>query len=313
MSTVNVKWKIKGAVRSALSIISPKLNNMVTYRIKFGKKLDLNNPQTLNEKLLWLKFNYYWNNRDLICLCADKYRVRKYIEEKGFGYLLNSLIGVYEDVNDIIWDQLPQSFVIKSNVGFGHNIVVKDKKSLNINKTKKVLRRWLKDNYQYLNYYEIQYKDIKHYILIEKYIGDAKRGLPSDYKFYCMNGKCKTIMYCDDRIIGRRASYYFMDTKWNLLPYTEEALHNPTKEIPKPQVLNNAIEIAESLSKDFPFVRVDLYLLDDKIYFGELTFTPAAAFDSEIKLIPPGSEKSVDQILGEQLILPISKRFKSHS
>ena len=116
--------------RKMLTSISPKLNTYVTYRIKFKKSLDLKHPSGLNEKILWLKFNTYWDN-PLIRQCADKYRVREYIKKIGCEDILNDLIAVYENVHDVDWDSLPSSFLMKLNIGCGYNIIVPDKSKVN--------------------------------------------------------------------------------------------------------------------------------------------------------------------------------------
>ncbi len=113
-----------------------------------------------------------------------------------------------------------------------------------------------------------------------------------------MNGKSKYVMICVDRIIGKKVKYFYFDRDWNMMPYTQDALNDPNRIIPKPDHIDEAFEYAEKLSKDFPFVRVDLYIVNGKIYFGELTFTPSAGLDS-------GRLRSTDEILGAQLVLPL--------
>lgn len=296
-----MSFNIANEFRCMLSRISPKLNTKVTYYFKFKRFLNLNNPETLNEKILWLKFNTYWKN-PLIKQCADKYRVREYLEEKGYGDLLNPIIGVYDDVEKIDWDSLPQKFAIKFNVGCGKNIIVKDKREIDIPQIKKEIQGWFGLNY-WQAYSEMQYKDVKPYVIIEQYLASSDGELPEDYKFFCMNGKCVTVMICKDRVIGERAKYFFLDREWNLLPYTQEALDSPNEYIPKPEKAFEAMQMAEKLAKEFPFVRVDFYIVNNQIYFGELTFTPAAGMDVELMLTPPGENKDVDTILGEELVL----------
>lgn len=275
--------------------ISPMLNTKVLYRYNFKKKLDLEHPITLNDKILWLKFNTYWNN-ETIKQCADKYRVRDYLIEKGFSDLLVNLLGAYDDPREIDWDALPNSFALKLNVGCGKNIIVHDKSRLDLSSTITTMRRWMKEKY-YLGHSEMQYKDVKPYILIEEYLGTKDGVLPDDYKFYCMNGESKYVMVCEDRVIGEKAKYFYFDRNWNMMPYTQDALDDPNRFIPKPEHIDEAFEVAEQLSKEFPFVRVDLYIVNGKIYFGELTFTPSAGLDS-------GRLRKTDEILGSQLVLP---------
>lgn len=297
-----IKWYAQNIFRSGLTVISPKLNNAVTYRIKFKRKLDLKNPKTFNEKILWLKFNDYLDN-PVVKQCADKLRVREYIEKQGCPELLNELIGYYDNVEQIDWDALPQQFALKLNVGCACNIIVSDRSQLNIEKTKEIMKKWLASNY-WLGWAEMQYKDVKPYILIEKYLGTPDGALPEDFKFYCMNGVCKTIMVCKGRdASSHKAKYFFMDRDWNLLPYTQEALDEPDIVIERPPMLSLAMKYAEKLSSAFPFVRADFYLFRDKVIFGELTFTPAGAMDTDLILTPPGMNESVDVILGEMLDL----------
>lgn len=299
----SVKKSLQGAFRSTLTLISPKLNTAVTYRVKFGRKLNLLNPRTINEKVLWLKFNTYWNN-ETIKQCADKLRVRDYLEQHGYGYLLNDLIGAYDDVDLIDFSKLPNQFALKLNVGCACNIIVKDKTKLDIEATKKTMRKWLKANY-WLGWSEMQYKDVKPCILVEKYLGGDDGSLPVDYKFYCMNGKATSVMVCEDRDGIHHPKFFFMDKNWNKLPYTTEVFDYPDFVIEKPQNMDEAFAIAEMLAKEFPFVRVDLYIVKNRIYFGELTFTPAAGMDTDFKFKAPGAEKDTDTILGELLELPM--------
>lgn len=299
----SVKKSLQGTFRSTLTLISPKLNTAVTYRVKFGRKLNLLNPRTINEKVLWLKFNTYWNN-ETIKQCADKLRVRDYLEQHGYGYLLNDLIGAYDDVDLIDFSKLPNQFALKLNVGCACNIIVKDKTKLDIKATKETMRKWLKANY-WLGWSEMQYKDVKPCILVEKYLGGDDGSLPVDYKFYCMNGKATSVMVCEERDGIHHPKFFFMDKNWNKLPYTTEVFDYPDFVIEKPQNMDEAFAIAEMLAKEFPFVRVDLYIVKNRIYFGELTFTPAAGMDTDFKFKAPGAEKDTDTILGELLELPM--------
>lgn len=150
----------------------------------------------------------------------------------------------------------------------------------------------------YLSHSEMQYKDVEKKIIVEEFLDAGKDKLPEDYKFYCMNGKCKTILVCKDRVIGKKAKYFFMSPEWTMFPYSREAIENPNEEIPKPNSIKEAIDYAEKLSAAFPFVRVDLYIIGEKIYFGELTFTPAAGMDTDLKIFPPDSSENVDVIFG---------------
>lgn len=301
---MNLKKKAAGLFRSALTLISPKLNTSVTYRIKFGRKLNLKNPQTLNEKILWLKFNTYWENPIVKC-CADKWAVRGYLEEKGFGDVLTKLIAVYDHVEDIEWDDLPEQFAMKVNVGSGGNLIVSDKSTLDIEAAKKQLKIWMKKKY-WLGWSEMQYKGVKPRILVEEYLGSEEGRRPEDYKFYCMNGEAKYVMVCKDRgVPGEKTKFFFMDRKWNVQPLSEEKFLYPDREIEKPREIDACFDVASKLSEEFPFVRMDFYIVDHKIYFGEFTFTPAGAMDKDFMFKAPGATEDTDTILGRELELPM--------
>ena len=272
---VAIYEKVMDVVYPLSTMISPTLNTKLRYKSAFGKPLDLNNPQTLNEKNQWLKLNTYYKN-PLVKECADKYKVRDYVTRIGCKEILNELIAVYEDADDIEWDILPSSYAIKLNSGCGFNIVVPDSKKLNRIETVEKLTKWIKIKY-YLDYSEMQYKDVKPYILIEKYLKPKTGVLPEDYKFYCMNGRAEYVMVCIGRDFGH-PKFYFYDRNWNFVPFQEQV--DPHLE--KPKRIDEAFVYADKLSKPFPFVRTDLYLFDDSIYFGELTFTSAGGLDKDI-------------------------------
>ena len=276
----NLMSKIAGSFRRGLTIISPMLNTKVCYFVKFKKKLDLKHPRTLNEKILWLKFNTYWNNQ-LIKQCADKYRVREYIKSVGCEEILNDLIAIYENVEDINWDILPDEFVIKLNVGCGYNLIVPDKSKLDIQRAKEQLKQWTKEKY-YLNYSEMQYKDVKPVILVEKYLKPKAGILPEDYKFYCFKGTAPFVMVCTDRQAGgKKPRFWYYNENWEMQMLSEDAIQYGIKaSIPKPEGIDKAFEYAKILSKGFPFVRVDVYIVDGQVFFGELTFTPSAGLDN---------------------------------
>ena len=300
---MSLKIKLASLYRRTLTLISPRLNTAVIYKARFGKKLDLKHPETLNEKTLWLKFNTYWNN-PLVKQCADKYRVREYVEKSGCEGILTKLIGVYKTPEEIVWDSLPSQFAIKLNLGCGYNHIVSDKGCENQEALNKEINGWLKRAPKtWLGYSEMQYKDVDPVILIEEYLGGPNGELPDDYKFYCINGKCHMTMFCKDRDShGHGAKYYYMDRDWNMLT---NGVGDPNTPVEKPICLDEAMEIAEKLSQPFPFVRVDFYLIGERVVFGELTFTPAAGMDVDHKLKPFGNDEDLDHIYGRILKLPI--------
>ncbi len=300
---MSIKTKLAFYYRRGLTLISPLLNTKAIYKARFGKKLDLNNPETLNEKILWLKFNTYWNN-PLVKQCADKYRVREYVKEAGCGDILCKLIGAYKQPEDINWESLPAQFALKLNIGCGYNHIVTNKSKEDRLEVYTEIHQWLKHApNSWLGYSEIQYKDVDPVILIEEYLGGPNGELPEDYKFYCINGKCYMTMFCKDRDIhGHGAKYYYMDRDWNMIT---NGVGDPNAPVEKPICLEKAMKLAEKLCQPFPFVRVDFYLLGERIVFGELSFTPAAGMDVDHKLKPVDSEEDLDHIYGRILKLPL--------
>ncbi len=231
-----------------------------------GYKLNLDNPQTFNEKIQWLKHNY----RDpLLTKCADKYAVREYVKEKIGEEFLIPLLGVWNNPNEIDFESLPNQFVLKVNWGSGQNIIVKDKSELNIEETKTKLQEWMMPrNNHYFMGLEWCYKNIEPKIIAEKYI-EQMDGKLIDYKFFCNWGVPKFLFLAIDRFIDTKFNFYDLD--WNLLP-VKNHYENCTQNIPKPKNYEEMLELSKKLSTDFPLVRVDLFEIEDKIYFGELTF-----------------------------------------
>lgn len=283
------------------TLVSPKLNTKLLYHQKFGYSPNLDEPITLNEKVLWLKFHTYWNN-DLVKQCADKYMVRDYIKNLGLSDILPKMVAAYEYPDQIDWEKLPSKYAMKLNIGCGMNLIVNDKSSVDIKKTQVLLQKWMKQKY-WIRHSEMQYKDVKPYIIVEEFLGGINGELPTDYKFYCINGKVELIMFCVDRDLhGHGAKYYYMDRDWKLVcGYGETS--NPFE---KPECLDQAIEYAEIVSKEFPFVRADFYLLNERIVFGELTFTPAAGMDVDHLRLVEGSNEDIDHVYGRKLELPIN-------
>ena len=267
--------------KSFLTRISPRLNTEVLYFAKFHKRINLKNPKTLDEKIQWLKLNKYKNNT-LVRDCADKYRVREYVTSCGCSEILNELYGVYDKIDDIPWDKLPNQFVIKWNFGCGQNLICFDKSKLDIEEAKRKLKSWYKTrNTFYLPYSELQYRGIQPKLVCEKLIETEDGGLPVDYKFYCFDGKAACVLVCMGRDThGHGAKYYFFDRNWNLLRYNKTGKNAPEGfTVPKPKNIEKLFDYADKLSKPFPFVRADFYLENGKATFGELTFTPCGGFD----------------------------------
>lgn len=288
---------IKDISLKLLTRISPVLNTKVLYRHRFHKKLDLNNPKTSNEKVLWLKLNTYYRN-PLVTQCADKYAVRDYVKEQGCGEILNELLGVWTDPREIDFDSLPQKFVLKSNYYYHMNLICTDKSKLDIAATKRELQRWMRDD-GHLIKSEMQYAAIPKKIIAERYIETADGASPADYKIYCCNGKPQLVMVCIGRTQDTKPQFYYFNRQGELQrELTSDGLRAPKDfHYPIPAHWDDMFRYAERLSAPFPFVRADFYLEQDKVIFGELTFTPAAGLDAE-KL------PYCDRLIGDMITLP---------
>ena len=267
--------------KQTLMRISPKLNTRVIYFFKFKKRINLKNPQTLDEKIQYLKFHDYYKN-PLVTQCADKYAVRDYVKQCGCEEILNALYFVWDSVDEIDWDELPNQFVIKWNFGCGQNLICFDKSNLDIEDAKRKLKEWYKihDTF-YLTYSEMQYQGIPPKLICEKLIETENGNVPVDYKLYCFGGKPDCVLVCSNRgKMPHGAEYYFFDKEWKLKRYNKRGQEAPADfTLPKPEGIEKVFEYAERLSQPFPFVRADFYLEKGKVTFGELTFTPCGGFD----------------------------------
>ncbi|WP_280770892.1 ATP-grasp fold amidoligase family protein [Salipaludibacillus daqingensis] len=275
-------------------LLPDKIYLKIKFKLRMGKKLDLQNPKTFNEKLQWLKL---FDHNPEYTKMVDKYEVRKYIERTiGKQYLI-PLIGVYNNYHEIDFSNLPNQFVLKPNHTSGDVFVCKDKSEIDFNKLKNEINKWLKLRY-YWNHRELPYKNVTPKIVCEKYLVDESSTELKDYKFLCFNGIVKCFYVGAKRNKedgGTYANYY--DLNWVSLPFE---LHFPRSEnkIDKPMNFNKMVKLAEKLSKDTIFLRVDFYEVNGELYFGELTYYPGSGFG----LLTP---VSYDYELGSWLELPL--------
>lgn len=240
-----------------------------SFKQKTGKKLDLDNPRRWGEKLIWLNRNWL---PQIKSDCADKYKVREYIIAKGYGDLLIPLLGVWEDAREIDFNKLPNRFVLKCNHGCKMNILVEDKNKLDKDQAVAQLNEW-KDIEFGKKSGEWHYSKIKPYVICEEFLPVKDESEIVDYKIHCFNGTPKFIGLCFDRDpITRTSKGLICSTQWERLNYLQD--NNENVSFPKPSNLDYMLEVAKKLSVDFPYVRVDLYSIHDKVFFGELTFTP---------------------------------------
>ncbi len=251
---------------------SPLLATKYIYRKRTGKKLNLANPQDLNEKIQWLKL--YWQH-PLVVQCADKYEVRSYVRDCGCEELLNEQYGVYDHPTQINWEALPQQFVIKCTHGCRYNIICGNKDLLDIPESLKKLNRWIRSDYS-LQLAEIHYSKIRPRIIIEKYLDTDAGFLPIDYQLYCFHGEPQLIqvVFKQNGVVKLAR----MDSNWRKSD-TDDPTHKfyYQGELPtKPTSFDDMMTYARILSKPFPFVRVDFFEYHSKPILSELTFTPGA-------------------------------------
>jgi len=264
----------------------------MVFRNTMKSRLNLQFPQTFNEKLQWLKL--YDRNPEYADM-VDKYKVREYIKNKiGEEYLI-PLLGVYDKFDDINFDELPEQFVIKCNHDSGGVVICKNKKDLNINKLKKKINKSLKRNYFY-NGREYPYKNIAPKIVIEKLMENDGKEI-ADHKVHNFNGRPKVILVCQDRFKDTGLTEDFFSDKWEHLDIQRPNHPNAKQLIQKPVELEEMLKLSRILSKDIPFVRTDFYVINHKIYFGEMTFYPASGFE---RFIP----EEWDEVFGSWLDLP---------
>ena len=232
------------------------------YEAMFGRKLNWDNPQTYNEKIHVSKL---YMPSPLKARLADKVAVREWIAEKIGGEYLVPLIGVYDSFDDIDFDALPQQFVIKCSHDSGSVILVKDKRKLNMRLLKRKYDLHMGRNFAWMGF-ELHYRDIPHKIIIERYLGDAI----NDYKFLCPGGKPFVCQVDFNRFTNHTRDFY--SPEWKLQPFTCGPIPRSGKEHPMPPEYPKMAGIASRLSEGFDQVRVDLYLVSGRIYFGEMTF-----------------------------------------
>lgn len=240
------------------------------FRQMMGREPDLVNPKRFTDKLEWLKA---YDSTFLKTMCADKVLVRNYVEDKLGEDISIPLIGVYDKFDDIDFTKLPKDYVIKTNHGSHTNIIVRDGK-INKDAAKRQFENWLSKDWSWYGY-ELHYIPIKRKILIEQYMNDGNSDL-FDYKFYCFNGNPTFCQIITDRNTNEKISHYNMNWEYDIKP--DQIGFTSIANIEKPKNFEQMKECAKKLSEDFKFVRVDFYEINGKIYFGELTFIPAAAY-----------------------------------
>lgn len=279
--------------RFNLNWIPDELYLSLLYRANFGEKLDLKNPKSFNEKLQWLKLH---DRKDIYTTMVDKYAAKRYVTQiLGKEYIIPTL-GVWDRFEDIDFDRLPNQFVLKCTHDSGGLCICRDKRGLNKEDVKRKLEHSLAKSY-YWSSREWPYKNVKPRIICEKYMENPGiKGL-RDFKFYCFNGKVHYLYVSEGLENHPTAKISFVTPDWQLAPFGRKDYAQYDTLPPKPEHLEEMIAIAERVSKDIPFLRVDLYEIDGKAYFSEFTFSPCAGF-------MPFSDDIWDLKLGSLIELP---------
>ena len=306
MSSMNFERKVANApgyvvASVAKSILSaPGVRNVAPdswyirarFRIKIGRPLRLDPPRTFNEKLQWLKLNVYDSKYSYL---VDKYEVRRYVSAKvGEEYLVPLVGGPWRSFDEIDFDALPDQFVLKTTHDSGGIVVVRDKKSLDVAKAQKKLTRALRRNFFWVSR-EKPYRTVEPRIIAEQLLDGGDGEGIRDYKFYVFNGKTRIINVCSQRFTDKGLHITFYDENWNLLPF-ERLYPRETVAEPRPEAFERLKELAETLTGDLPFARIDFYLPKGKIYVGEITLFPGAGFE-------PFDPEEWDETVGEWLTL----------
>lgn len=279
----------KEIYRAVLRFLPDKFAMYVIYFRGYHRILNLKNPRYFGEKIQWLKL---YGHLEELSGFADKYEVRKFVKEVAGEEYLNELYGVYRHPDEIPYDELPEQFVLKCTNGSGAILICQNKAQFDRKRAKKTMTRWLNDNF-YLMKKELQYKNIENRIIAEKYLEDDS-GTLRDYKFYCYDGIPAYYAVFADRYTNKTLDMYDMSGN-KLSGVTNAGIKNSSQVMAQGPVFPEMVELVHRLAAPFQFVRVDLYCVKDRIYFGELTFTDGAGAE-------PFSPRSFD--------LEMAKRIK---
>lgn len=281
------------AARSCFHWLTDKAFIRWMFRAQMNRWPDLNHPKTLNEKLQWIKL---YDRRPEYAVMADKYRMRGYISQiLGEEYTI-PLIGVWDDPEQIDFETLPDQFVLKCNHNSGLGMYIcHDKSGMDVAKVKRDLQLGLEQDY-YLTCREWPYKNIPRKIICETYMSNGKEGL-TDYKVHCFNGVPKMVLVCKDRFTEDGLTEDFFTESWEHLPVKRPNIPMANIAAKKPEQLDKMLEISEKLSENIPFLRVDFYIIEEKLYIGELTFFPAGG-------VAPFEPEAWDETFGSWIQLP---------
>lgn len=293
--------KVRRAILNALRFVPDRPMLRLQYRIKLGRALNLKDPKRYTEKLQWYKLNY----RDpLMAQCVDKYDVRAYVESVGLGELLNECYGVYDRAEDVDFDALPDSFVLKDTLGGGglSVILVPDKSRMDREAVRRQMQEWTEKKRVRSGGREWPYySGKKHRIIAEKYLAQPDGDLP-DFKFFCFDGKVRYMYYMRNYTRNHaEGELGFFDPDFRLLPAHRSDFRPMTEQPPRPEGFDRMLAYAQRLSAAFPHVRVDFFSVDGQIVFGEMTFFMASGY---MTFVPD----AFDEEMGAVWQLPQARR-----
>lgn len=297
--TIRNPYKLLGTLVKRIKFINHNLSDetylKIIFRSETGNKLNLDNPKTFNEKIQWMKIH---DRKPEYTKMVDKYEVKQYVAEKiGEQYIIPTL-GVWDKFSDIDFSELPDKFVLKCTHDSGGLVICRNKKEFDVKEARRKINKALKKNFYWIGR-EWPYKDVKPRIIAEKLMEDGKNLVPEDYKMYCFNGKPEYIVVFHNRFnTQKQLSETVYNINWEPQQISFDnkfAVSNIIE--PKPECLDELLRVCEIICKGHPQLRVDFYIIDNKIYFGEITFSTANGTQG---MIP----EEMDSILGEKIILP---------
>ncbi len=259
-------------------ILPDKLVLQCRFMDEFGQKLNLKKPKTFNEKLQWLKL---YNRNPYYCNLVDKYEAKKIVASIIGEKHIIPTYGVWDDVEQIDFQLLPNAFVLKTTHDSHSVAICNNKDTFDMEKTKRELKKRLKNNYFYSNR-EWPYKNVKPRIIAEKNMSESDAGLV-DYKIHCFNGQPEFILTCSNRFTREGLAEAFYDLNWNKIPVRRPDHDFDEIDVQRPDNINEMIQMAEKIATGIPFIRIDFYSINHEVYFGEATFFPASGFK---KFIP---------------------------
>lgn len=289
-------FKNKTFRRVLEAIVRPLPDALVVklqYLALVGRWPNLKNPMRFTEKIVWYKLHY---RIPLMTQCVDKYKEKFYLKDKGFWDYIPKTLQICDKIEDVDFESLPKDFIIKCNNGYGNNVIVRDKSKMNIDGIYKTFNEWHSTSPIVFGR-EWAFIDVEKKILVEELLvseDESQKGDLNDYKIMCFNGEPRVIWADIDRYTNHRRNFY--DLEWNQLPI-ESDCPNTDYEVKKPYGLSLMLQIAAIIAKDFPFVRVDFYSVNNKVYIGELTFYP---WSGCVNYKPD----SFDFELGDMFVLP---------